>query len=501
MFGTWRYDPTDNKLIGIQDSSVKAKTWNRGKLNSACKACKDKKLRCTAQRTGCDRCKANGTTCIYVPRRASSRATTNPHRAEGESHGGREKTVEKADSRYQSRSSSSPVGDPSESEQLNGESSTLASGMSMSPAPSLDSLHFLQEAILPSGSLDIFEVAMQPDYSLGGGGLEFELSDDNNNEDNDDNDNGNANCNSNSISNSNSSNSNSNVNGFHVFDQDQDLLLSTEQDLDSLGFPLPTPSDSTSPPRSRTERQPPALALAPEPAPAHLSLGPDPFTFTGSPRPRPSHHRRNTTTNIKVATCPCSCLQNLAALLERLMLMTSGISTPQTQSLDVQLAIHKAALARCDAVLCCTLCDTRSENTMLLITVCERIVDMCANIVDTYHLHLDADQSATASLDSLLQNSGASAPSIPESASSSNTLVSGPVSPLSVGSFQISSMNEWAAVIRTIIRLQLQRMGSLLGRMKSLSTGEVQDVHSDMLKKLRDRVRSLLHVAGGGDLD
>lgn len=195
--------------------------------------------------------------------------------------------------------------------------------------------------------------------------------------------------------------------------------------------------------------------------------------------------------------------------------MTSGVSASQSQSLDVQLATHKAALTHCDAVLCCGMCGTRSKNTMLLIMVCERMVDMCAKILDAYYLHLDAGHSSSASPESrpsLLHvqsptptaDSHTSSRSLSGASSSSKMSASssrGPVSPLSVGSFHITSMKEWAAVMRIIIKLQLQTMGSLLVRMKALSTSEVQDVHHDMLRKLGDRVLSLLRGLGGDNTE
>ncbi|KAI6355546.1 hypothetical protein MCOR31_011162 [Pyricularia oryzae] len=61
---------------------------------------------------------------------------------------------------------------------------------------------------------------------------------------------------------------------------------------------------------------------------------------------------------------PCTCLRKTACLLERLS--SSVADSVDTQEIDVLLSCSRQALRGCEALTCCKTCSTRSENVTLL---------------------------------------------------------------------------------------------------------------------------------------
>ncbi|RDA94678.1 hypothetical protein CP533_2452 [Ophiocordyceps camponoti-saundersi (nom. inval.)] len=72
MFGTWRYDPETDEVHNLRRAYDPITA--RSNLHQACDRCHEKKLKCSGDKDGCDRCTTSGHPCKYKrPRSRSSR--------------------------------------------------------------------------------------------------------------------------------------------------------------------------------------------------------------------------------------------------------------------------------------------------------------------------------------------------------------------------------------------------------------------------------------------
>ncbi|PHH79476.1 hypothetical protein CDD80_4703 [Ophiocordyceps camponoti-rufipedis] len=77
MFGTWKYDPETDEVQNLRRAYDPITA--RSNQHQACDRCHEKKLKCSGDKTGCDRCATSGHQCIYKrPRSRSSRKGNKP---------------------------------------------------------------------------------------------------------------------------------------------------------------------------------------------------------------------------------------------------------------------------------------------------------------------------------------------------------------------------------------------------------------------------------------
>ncbi len=77
----------------------------------------------------------------------------------------------------------------------------------------------------------------------------------------------------------------------------------------------------------------------------------------------------------------CRCLQTVISVLEELENESDLIDS---SGLDSVLAFHKEALAQCRVLLRCVACMARLEYPLLLVLVCEKLVNFCEKMVNEH---------------------------------------------------------------------------------------------------------------------
>ncbi|PHH85675.1 hypothetical protein CDD83_95 [Cordyceps sp. RAO-2017] len=92
MFGTWKYDPETDEVQNLRRAYDPITA--RSSQHQACNRCHEKKLKCSGDKEGCDRCAKSGHTCVYNrPGSRSSRRekkTSGRNSSDGPAGGARE---------------------------------------------------------------------------------------------------------------------------------------------------------------------------------------------------------------------------------------------------------------------------------------------------------------------------------------------------------------------------------------------------------------------------
>ncbi|KAM4060727.1 fungal zn(2)-Cys(6) binuclear cluster domain-containing protein [Hirsutella rhossiliensis] len=63
MFGTWKYDPETDEVQNLRRAYDPITA--RSSQHQACNRCHEKKLKCSGDKNGCDRCASSGHVCVY----------------------------------------------------------------------------------------------------------------------------------------------------------------------------------------------------------------------------------------------------------------------------------------------------------------------------------------------------------------------------------------------------------------------------------------------------
>ncbi|KAF4505888.1 hypothetical protein G6O67_007791 [Ophiocordyceps sinensis] len=63
MFGTWKYDPETDEVQNLRRAYDPITA--RSSQHQACNRCHEKKLKCSGDKDGCDRCAGSGQVCVY----------------------------------------------------------------------------------------------------------------------------------------------------------------------------------------------------------------------------------------------------------------------------------------------------------------------------------------------------------------------------------------------------------------------------------------------------
>ena len=142
------------------------------------------------------------------------------------------------------------------------------------------------------------------------------------------------------------------------------------------------------------------------------------------------------------ATCPC--LQTVISILEELENESDLIDT---SGLDSVLAFHKGALAQCKILLRCVACMARSEYSLLLVLVCEKLVNFCEKMVNE-HLRRPRGQ-----VEFLAENNSSGDGSVGSAHHPQK---------LSVGKYGVDLPVEFDCILKVLIALQLKALEGLL---------------------------------------
>ncbi|OAQ79730.1 fungal zn(2)-Cys(6) binuclear cluster domain-containing protein [Purpureocillium lilacinum] len=84
MFGTWKYDPETDQVQNLRRAYDPITA--RSSQHQACNRCHEKKLKCSGDKDGCDRCAASGHTCEYSRSNSRKGRKGSVNSKEGRSH-------------------------------------------------------------------------------------------------------------------------------------------------------------------------------------------------------------------------------------------------------------------------------------------------------------------------------------------------------------------------------------------------------------------------------
>ncbi|KAI0506899.1 hypothetical protein F5B22DRAFT_659817 [Xylaria bambusicola] len=162
---------------------------------------------------------------------------------------------------------------------------------------------------------------------------------------------------------------------------------------------------------------------------------------------------------------PCQCLQRVVFLLEELDSESLGTNIKE---LGPWLSRHKEALRCSEALLTCSLCQAKPEHMTILTFLTDRLIAMCDNVVSAYLQTMEGDANNTG----MAYRDAA-------------WLVL-------VGNFEIDSPQEWSALVRTMLIMQLRGLDSFMVRFKDLLQAIGGEVVRRKADSTQNRISTLL---------
>ena len=174
----------------------------------------------------------------------------------------------------------------------------------------------------------------------------------------------------------------------------------------------------------------------------------------------------------------CQCLQTMAVLLEELESKGRDIDSIM---LDAVLASQKENLTHCNTMLHCKSCTIRSENMLLLVIVCEKMVNLSAKTVDRYQQQSRQLQEPPMKEQQLQQHQQQQ----PQQQQQQQQK-------LFFGNYKVDSQLEMDCLLRVLLMLQLKSLTALLFKMKTEASSALRDMHLSMLMVAEKRLMHIL---------
>ncbi|KAL9123065.1 MAG: hypothetical protein Q9187_000392 [Circinaria calcarea] len=475
MFGTLRYDPQRNgsEFTERPNGSLLGDAGAHVPQHSACDKCRFKKLRCSGQKSGCDRCRATATSCVYSEtvdgkgtRRRKRPDTRLQEKGLSSQSGAAPPTQLGSTNVFAPQSTEAAVGqqigtpprqenNPFQHEQGRDPAEDDMLGGLGSPVPSFEEDCIISDQMLRD---------IMPDYgSHGVGNYNTTTPDYTFHTDSNANDSfpfGSPILDSNSASS----------------DHTQGRpTLSTKAILTPMTRPhsvLPSPS-STAYPMAHADK----LHLQQPTHRDNVGICTPPLTY-GNRAAQITQNAESMIPSSYHAHSSCQCLQTLVLLLEETEYRSNAIDSA---ILDSALAYHKEALHRCNTMLRCLICTARSENMMLLAVVCEKLVAMCDRIASRFLQHTWQPHVCFGSKHGIEERSSRKGDECRRK--------------VFFGNYEIDQREEWEHLIRVLIFLQLKRLGSLMAKIKMVTSLELRGAQHTVLltaeRKIRDTAAKL----------
>ncbi|KAF2113822.1 hypothetical protein BDV96DRAFT_118214 [Lophiotrema nucula] len=319
MFGVLQYDTRDNDIKFIERTGSVESVGH-----SACEFCRHKKLRCSGDSSGCERCKALSRKCIYPE--TNNNKTAKKHKRHGPlSLPSTPKTKMRERGQVMAQTPTSTDSTRTEDFNISTEGAKLQS--------QLDEVDMdLFTDVL--GEIEDFQADYVPGFegdialpSLGRMNVVGE------------------------------GHNNSLVEGF---DFGPSLGCGNLTSLHSQGRVAPPLHYN-----QRDDHREPSLSSLPtQSTPRH---------------PKLSSTRQQS--SVKSILRACQCLNVIVSTTED---VEATISNAEDRGLDLMLASHKEALKSCQRLLQCYGCTTKPESVMLLTFVCDKLVELCAKTVSRF---------------------------------------------------------------------------------------------------------------------
>ncbi|KUI72653.1 hypothetical protein VM1G_08242 [Cytospora mali] len=484
MFGTFRYNDSMNEAEYVElspNSGVDA----RGYTLVACNLCRARKLKCSGDRNGCDRCLASSSNCTYPPSRdgywagrstgaskqrrrqsipASSSSTNDNDQALSTAQRGRPNGPSRGTNgrRHGPEPRDFETGEGRQHQRANGRNrdrpQTPPSATSVS-APGGSSSRLTPTTDAPpstSWSSDLFDFNDFTD------------------------------------TNGDSPNFMAQLEGLGGLDRTNSIADSSLVNAIFNMTPEPLPPLT----------QPPDLP-APSIRSASVSVPEDPLGLTSQKsRPRPPQAspppRTSSTGGDGTGGCSsCKCLPDLAGILERLGRYRLGEGKPKAaNNLDCLLFCLGTGVSTCKKVLSCARCDACQEHSILIATIAQQLTHVCNDLCACILVHQHKAKTASSSSTNNNNNNNNNNTTAPSPSSSPSSLPSGAAAAggedeeealvdgeISFGRYQIQGVEMRLRLVQNLMALHMTDLMALLGQLWQ-RMGHVQGA-SGMLTEAR----------------
>lgn len=163
----------------------------------------------------------------------------------------------------------------------------------------------------------------------------------------------------------------------------------------------------------------------------------------------------------------CQCMQSALRILEELEVKNSR---DDLYAADHVLSFQKRALGQCNAMLNCKNCSTISGFMMLLVVICDKMVTSFERV--------------STCVEQLQRPSGVQEVGRPRAGSI------GDGQAVSLGDYEIDSLQERCCLVSVLVLLQLKRLGSVLTRLKNIAAVFNWGTHLTMLLSIDRRFQN-----------
>jgi hypothetical protein len=184
----------------------------------------------------------------------------------------------------------------------------------------------------------------------------------------------------------------------------------------------------------------------------------------------------------------CVCMQKAVDILEELEIADGG-SNDADICVDQVLSTQKRALGQCSFMLGCGSCSLRSGVVMTLIAVCEKMLHAFERVSRSYQLQQE-------NCDNSPSPAGEDAARLAMLNAKQGTEFAG-----YLGRYKVDTYKEWRSLISVLIILQLKKLGTLLGKLKTVATQLNWETHLTMVvsfdRRLRDIISNLRRMGLG----
>ncbi|KAE8143647.1 hypothetical protein BDV38DRAFT_276732 [Aspergillus pseudotamarii] len=184
------------------------------------------------------------------------------------------------------------------------------------------------------------------------------------------------------------------------------------------------------------------------------------------------------------ATNNCECTGTALRILEMVVVPVKGSDWSSTEQ---KLYYLKRNITQCIALSGCDSCTQDSGYAMLVLVVYEKIMITLEEVVSWWKRHLD-NPVRVANSDS---KRGRGFPHELRKSVHLRTGIGAQQPHMSIGPYQIDTMEEHSNVLGTLILLQLRRVVPLVMTMKRCITSAKWEAHLELLKILNYRIRQL----------
>ncbi|KAI1427220.1 hypothetical protein F5Y12DRAFT_737924 [Xylaria sp. FL1777] len=178
---------------------------------------------------------------------------------------------------------------------------------------------------------------------------------------------------------------------------------------------------------------------------------------SSTPKPIDSCQQRSNGSIDSTEKPTCTCLIDAVTVLENLEILQTRSHQKSLRSMGGTLSLNKDAVARCNAMLDCPICQRLSSVVMILILIGRHLVSLFSQLLAN-HFHND-DREVTRC----------------EPATTNTTWL---------GGYSIDTPEEWKEMLRGLAIIQVKSLGSFLSRMRATLSCTNWTAHQTILGEI-----------------